>query len=117
VSDSRAVTGPLGEAGFSARLFAFSKIDADSAFAVGPALSIAGTGKKVENPKLDNLDAGWVGRVEMWVFWLPASAKPANLRVGVAPFIDLQLSGNELPGSYQAGVLAQLRFGAPLFLY
>jgi hypothetical protein len=117
VRTNKVIDRPNGQAGITARVFSFITPSAGSAIRLGPSVGLALTSKKGPSPSLGSFSDEALLRTEIWCFYLPSDAAPANLRIGVAPFFDYQLSGSELAGSYQFGLLAQLRFGSPIFTY
>lgn len=105
VRTQKVVDAPSAETTLLARAFFYRPWAAGSPLAFGPTLAYSAESKSK------------IGRLELWVFYLPLGA-PANLRVGVAPFVDAYFAGKNKDGNQlEPGLLFQVKFGDPIFLY
>lgn len=101
----------------AARLFFFKRIGA-SGFAIGPSLAAVFSGPK---DHVITFDTSIVGRAEFWAYFLPSSAKPSGLRLGISPTISVYFHGADSQGrTLVPGALFQVRYGSdnsPVYLY
>jgi len=56
-------------------------------------------------------------RFEFWIYWFPVIKKPTNVRLGLAPFLDSRIGGDDKLDKNIYGVLLQLRIGITLLEY
>jgi hypothetical protein len=112
---SEIIDGPVEQPSVTARLFAWRELGMGSAWAVGASAAMVLAGALGHSFSFDTTD---VLRGELWLYYLPPTGSPANVRLGVAPFVDGFLAGES--GDHRTvvpGALFQARYGAPVFVY
>lgn len=115
VEDSRIIDSPVEQSSITARVFYWQELGMGSAWALGPSAAIVFAGPKGHSLSFSTTD---VLRCEVWLYYLPPTANPANLRLGVAPFIDGYLVGESSDHRTMVpGALFQVRYGAPIWVY
>ncbi len=114
VTKQEVIDPPSAKATLGLRLFFYRDIGAGSPFAIGPTLAYAGSSKASE---FDPFSDKQIGRIECWLYYFPL-ATPANVRVAAAPYIDGYFKGrSDDDRRLDAGLLVQVKVGAPEFTY
>lgn len=106
---------PTTSPAFSSRLFYWHRFE-KSQFGFGPSVAIQTKGNSGNSWSPAGKET--VLRGEVWGYFMPAAAEPANLRIGLAPYIDGYLEGeSDDKSEISWGLLLQVRIGAEIFTY
>lgn len=115
IRDSLIVDLPRSQASITPRLFYWKEVAMGSQWAIGPSVAATIAGPK---GRTFSLDSQAVIRGEFWLYFMPASASPANFRIGISPYLSWYAKGQADDGrTIVPGALFQARYGAPIFVY
>ena len=115
VTDSRIIDGPVVQDSLTARLFFWKQATPGSEWAVGPSAAATFAGPKGHTSSISTTA---IFRGELWLYFMPSTASPANFRIGISPFLSVYAKGEATDGrTVVPGALFQARYGAPIFVY
>jgi len=121
VEKEQVLASPTTIPALTLRLHGFAQLGHGSSIALGPTVTYMLSGKKTS----DTCGVGCnfalqteIVRTELWFYYLAPDVKPANLRLGLTPFVDFYLKG-ESPDkrATDVGLMLQVKASAPMFGY
>ena len=113
VETSEVISPPTESAGMTGRLFYWKELKMGSSWAIGPSLALVLAG-----PKLNSMNNTVMMRNELWLYWFITSIPIANLRIGIAPYLDKYFKGESTDNRILVpGASFQIRMNDPIFTY